>query len=50
MGNNYIINHRAYDEAIVKGDKFRFTILTSRLIRIEYSENGVLKTELLKQW
>ena len=27
-------------EAIVAGEKYRFTILTSRLIRIEYSETG----------
>lgn len=27
--------------AVICGEKFRFTILTSRLIRIEYSENGI---------
>ena len=30
----------ASDDAIVKGNKYRFTILTSQLLRIEYSENG----------
>lgn len=30
----------AAKEAIVAGEKYRFTILTSRLIRIEYSETG----------
>lgn len=30
----------AQKEAIISGDKYRFTILTSRLIRVEYSENG----------
>lgn len=31
----------ANEKSIVQGDKYRFTILTSRLIRIEYNENGV---------
>lgn len=31
----------ANESAIVKGDKFRITVLTSRLLRIEYSENGI---------
>ena len=30
----------ANKNSIVQGDKYRFTILTSRLIRIEYNENG----------
>lgn len=30
----------ASPEAVIKGDKYRFTILTSRLIRAEYNENG----------
>ena len=30
----------ADSRAVIKGDKYRFTVLTSRLIRIEYSENG----------
>lgn len=30
----------AADAAIIKGNKYRFTILTSRLVRIEYNENG----------
>ena len=30
----------AAEGAIIKGEKYRFTVLTSRLIRIEYSENG----------
>lgn len=28
-------------KAVVKGEKYRFTVLTDRLIRLEYSENGV---------
>lgn len=38
-------NHEQYDplakpEAMIQGEKYRFTVLTSRLIRIEYSEEG----------
>ena len=32
---------KANQAAIIKGNKYRFTVLTERLIRIEYSENGV---------
>ena len=30
-------------EAVVAGDKYRFTVLTDRLIRMEYSESGVFE-------
>ena len=30
----------ASENAVIKGNKYRFTILTSQLLRIEYSENG----------
>ncbi len=30
----------ADSKSVVQGEKYRFTILTSRLIRLEYSENG----------
>ena len=33
-------NPKANSDAVVQGNKFRFTILTSRLIRIEYDEDG----------
>lgn len=41
----YKIKYNQYDPAassksIVEGDKYRFTILTSKLVRIEYSENN----------
>lgn len=36
---SYKTNPIANEKSIVKGDKYRFTILTSRLIRIEYNEN-----------
>lgn len=32
-------------EVVLQGNKFRFTILTERLIRLEYSENGTFKDE-----
>ena len=33
-------HNKAKDKAIFKGDKYRITILTERLVRLEYSENG----------
>lgn len=33
----------AKSEAIVQGDKYRFTILTSRMIRVEYQEDGIFE-------
>ena len=35
----------ARESAVVKGDKYRFTVLTDRLIRIEYQENGLFVEE-----
>lgn len=47
MHEEYIMDHFKFhseplpnDKAIVKGQNYRFTILTSRLIRMEYSEMG----------
>lgn len=41
---NYITNNAsAYENAVVKGDKYRFSIITSRLIRMEYSQSGVFE-------
>ncbi len=34
---------KANEKAIVKGENFRFTVLTSRLIRMEYSEDGIFE-------
>ena len=36
----YKTTPKANEKAIIKGDKYRFTVLTSRLIRIEYNEDG----------
>jgi len=33
----------AKKDAIIKGENYRFTVLTERLIRIEYDENGVFE-------
>ncbi len=36
-------NYYANPEAIVQGDKYRFTVLTSQLIRLEYNENNIFE-------
>ena len=41
MNKNY--TPKADERAIVKGDKYRFTVLTDRMIRIEYNENGIFE-------
>ena len=33
----------AREESIIRGDKYRFTVLTERMIRMEYSETGVFE-------
>ncbi|ERJ11189.1 glycoside hydrolase family 31 protein [Haloplasma contractile] len=50
MNEAYIKDHfkfqmqpLANDEAIIKGDKFRITLLTERLVRFEYSEEGMFE-------
>lgn len=32
-----------YPDCVVQGDKYRFTVLTSRMLRMEYSEDGVFE-------
>ncbi len=44
----YEISPLAKPEAIVQGDKYRFTILTPSLIRMEYSEEGVFEDRATK--
>lgn len=39
----YKTNPMADKSAMVCGDKYRFTVLTSRLIRIEYNESGIFE-------
>ena len=34
---------KANDAAVIKGAKFRITVLTERLIRLEYNENGIFE-------
>lgn len=44
LGRNFHIDLsklKSKDEAIIKGEKYRITVLTERLIRLEYSPNGV---------
>lgn len=47
MAEKYKLNLRplAREGAIVKGDKYRFTILTDRLIRMEYQQDGLFVDE-----
>ena len=53
FGNNFHIkldDLKAKDDAIILGQKYRFTVLTERLIRLEYSPSFVyndLKTEFV---
>ncbi len=36
-------NPRCHEEGIVQGDKYRFSVLTDRMIRMEYSEEGIFE-------
>ena len=38
----------AHAQAVVRGDKYRFTVLTDRLIRMEYQEEGKFTEEATK--
>ncbi|KAK9469157.1 glycosyl hydrolases family 31-domain-containing protein [Lipomyces arxii] len=38
--NSFSCRPKSYSEAIVKGDYYRFTVLTDRLLRFEWSEDG----------
>ena len=39
----YDMHPTADEKYVVKGEKYRFTILTSRMLRLEYSESGVFE-------
>lgn len=41
--NCFSINPIGPDESIIRGEKYRFTILTSQLIRLEYNETGIFE-------
>jgi len=46
LGGQFVIDHKfskSNDKAIFKGKKYRITILTERLIRFEYNENGIFE-------
>ena len=34
------LNGKCRPESVVQGDKYRFTVLTSQMLRMEYSETG----------
>ena len=43
LGEQFVLNKQraiANSKNVVKGEKYRFTVLTERLIRLEYSETG----------
>ena len=40
---NNVFDAKSNKASIVKGEKYRFTVLTDRLIRMEYSPNGVFE-------
>ena len=42
IGFDYTFS-KANDTSIVKGEKYRFTILSNSLIRLEYAEDGVFE-------
>lgn len=37
------LNNKSNDKSIIKGNKYRFTVLSERLIRFEYNENGIFE-------
>ena len=39
----YAVSPKANAAAVVCGDKYRFTVLTNKLIRIEYNADGVFE-------
>ena len=53
LGEQFKIDYKsavANGANVIKGNKYRFTILTERLIRLEYSEDGIFEdrpTELI---
>ena len=46
MGSYFVSNDKnliALKDNVIQGKKYRFTILTDRLVRLEYSESGVFE-------
>ena len=45
LGEQFIVgkNSIANPKSVLRGDKYRFTVLTESLLRLEYSENGVFE-------
>ena len=40
------LNGACNPACVVQGEKYRFTVLTSQMIRLEYSDEGVLRIVL----
>lgn len=53
LGESFVFDYesaKANEDSIIRGEKFRFTILTDRLVRLEYNESGIFEdrpTELM---
>lgn len=45
VGNNSVANSKS----VIKGEKYRITVLTERLVRLEYSETGVFEDRATEQ-
>lgn len=48
LGEHFKVDHvnmKSHDDIIIKGNKYRFTILSDGLIRMEYNENGYFVDE-----
>ena len=39
----YPITPKCHEDAVVQGENYRFTVLTDRLIRMEYNEDGIFE-------
>ncbi|MBQ8813312.1 MAG: alpha-xylosidase [Lachnospiraceae bacterium] len=43
------MNNYSNDRAMVRGDKYRFTVLTSGLLRLEYQEDGIFEDRMTQR-
>lgn len=46
MNQDIIYNPSARKENIIQGEKYRFTVLSERLIRLEYNDDGIFNNNL----
>ena len=45
LGEQFKVGKNSFPnpKAVIKGEKYRITILTERLVRLEYNENGIFE-------